>query len=746
MSTRCLSFVPAALVFALTTAAVAAPSTPIVSFTAHADSLSANVRSDARGVRARTPGSAAATRPKAGAGTGNWSLLGPPGGDVADVAASPTQPGVVLAGIAPGGSWGGTMYRSTDDGATWTPVSDLANISVHEIAFAPDGTVFAATQDAIWTSGDDGATWTHHVLGVVDPNNDEVFSIAIDPSNAQTIWAGVTDAGGGQAVNLIRSNDGGATWQDQTPPHSAPMIGSDIAIDPSDSNTVIAVFRGDFGGGEVWVTIDGGDTWDDRSAGLPGNPMNAVVYDGTRLLVGGGQLFGSEFVGLYSSPDLGVTWTPLSDGTWPLQVVTDIAVDPNDSQTILVSTDGAGINRTTNGGANWDFGSGGTAALAAQSIRFEPTSSTNLFVGTTSLGVFKSTDGGDNFAGSSSGISELSLYSIATSPVDPLQIAVAFQGNNSGGVFSSADGGVTWLLESAPPTRYSKVGYAPDGTLYAISSGPSTVAPEGLYRREANGSWTSLGPDQGPLYESDLAALRFSNNNPSLILLGGADFGVAGNAVTIWRTLNAGGQWDKVYEGRGGDFTTDIEIVEDGTDQNMVASYDGYTEPNLGGAFNSTDGGATWNLALNGLPDFARLPRLCTSPANAETIYMSAWSDYSHGTVFHTEDAGASWTSTNWTGALIADIACDPADANVLYVAQASGVRAARSDDRGVTFTSFDTGLDNAGGPRDLAITADPIAPQLLMATSKGSYATPIPAGVTDRIFADGFDAPAIQP
>ena len=75
-----------------------------------------------------------------------------------------------------------------------------------------------------------------------------------------------------------------------------------------------------------------------------------------------------------------------------------------------------------------------------------------------------------------------------------------------------------------------------------------------------------------------------------------------------------------------------------------------------------------------------------------------------------------------------------------LYVAQSSGAAAARSDDRGVTFTPFDTGLDNAGAPRDLAITADRSAPQLLMATSKGSYTTPIPAGVTDRIFADGFD------
>jgi hypothetical protein len=722
-------------------AAAAAPSIHASPLSTHEALLRGEaIRSDTRGAHARAAGFAPeASRAAHGAGTGSWGLLGPPGGDVTDVAASPTAAGVVLAGIAPGGSFGGTMYRSTDSGATWTPVPDLANVSVHDIEFTPAGVVYAATQDSVWTSSDDGATWQHLVLTGIDQNNDEVFDVAIDPTTPSTIWAGITDAGGFQTVNLMRSIDGGTTWEDMTPPHGAPLAGVDIAIDPNDSDTVIAVFRGSFGGGEVWVTTDGGTNWDDRSAGLPGNPLNAVVYDGTRLLVGGGQLFGSQDVGLYESTNLGADWTPLHDGTWPILVVTAIAVDPADSDTIYVSTDGAGINRTTDGGATWEVSLSGTEGVATQSIRFDPASTAILYAGATSLGVYKSTDGGDTFASSSNGISELTLFSIATSPTDPLQIAVAFQGNNSGGIFSSADGGVTWLRETAPPTRYSKVGYSPAGTLYAISSGPSTVAPEGLYRRESNGDWTSLGPDQGDLYESDLASLRFSINDPDLILLGGADFGVAGSAVTVWRSTNAGVDWDKVYAGRDGDFTTDIEIVEDGTDQNMVASYDGFTSPNQGGAFNSTDGGATWNLAVDGLPDFSRIPRLCTSLTNPATVYMSSALDFSTGTVFHTEDAGATWTSTGWEGDVIADIACDPSFPGVLYVAQSTGAKAARSEDHGVTFTDFDTGLDNAGGPRDLAITADDGAPRLLMATSRGSYATPI-AGITDRIFADGFE------
>ena len=736
MSIRHLSLVTGILGVAL--GASAAPA-PLAQRVMHSDVLRENVRSDERGVHARREGFAANAADTL-FGTGAWSLLGPPGGDVADVAASPTQAGVVLAGIAPGGSWGGTMYRSTDSGATWSPVSDLAGFSVHDIEFAPDGTVFAATQDSVWTSSDDGASWTHRTLGI-DPNNDEVFDIAIDPGNPSTIWAGITAVGGSQTVNVMRSTNGGVNWEDRTPAgHDSTMNCSGIAIDPNDPDTVIAVFRGDFGGGEVWVTTNGGDAWDNRSDGLPTTPVSSVVYDGTRLLVAGGQNFGSQDFGLFASDDLGVLWTPLHDGSWPSLVVTSIAVDPVDTQTIFVSTDGSGINRTIDGGTNWDIGIGGTGALATQSVRLDPADAQTIYSGANSLGVFKSIDGGDHFANSSTGISETSLFSIATSPLDPLQIAIAFQGLNSGGVMTSTDGGVTWFLESAPPTRYSKVGYAPDGVLYAISSGPSSVAPEGLYRREGNGSWTGLGPDQGPNFESDLAALRFSNNDPNLILLGGADFGqIFGSDQTIWRSANAGQSWDKVFEGTDGNFVTDIEIVEDGTDQTMVASYDGFGDPPQGGALRSINGGESWVLAQDGLTQFSRLPRLCASPGNPQVFFMSAWLDFSHATVYRTDDAGASWTSTGWSGDLIADIACDPSNDQVLYVAQNTGAPAAQSEDAAVSFTPFADGLENAGFPRDMAITNAGGVSQLLMATSKGSYVTEIPH-TDDTIFANGFD------
>src|SRR5438094_7499712 len=237
-------------------------------------------------------------------GAGAWASLGPPGGDVFDAAVSTVDSNVALAGIAPDGSFGGTLYRSSDEGNTWSEVQSLDGISDFDTEFATDGTAFLGTQDSVRESTDGGLSWVTLNLGI--GANDQVFDVALDPSDSSIIWAGIADASGSQPVNVMRSTDGGATWTDRTPPH-APMSGRAIAVDPNDSNTVIAVFGGDFGGGEVWVTTDGGDSWMDRSAGLPGNPLNAVVYDGTRLLVGGGLLFGSQLLGLYASPDLGVT-------------------------------------------------------------------------------------------------------------------------------------------------------------------------------------------------------------------------------------------------------------------------------------------------------------------------------------------------------------------------------------------------------------------------------------------------------
>src|SRR5690606_27101007 len=113
---------------------------------------------------------------------------------------------------------------------------------------------------------------------------------------------------------------------------------------------------------------------------------------------------------------------------------------PADPDTLLVITDGSGVHRSTDGGDTWQLSVGGSGVLAGRAIRFAPGSSTTLYVGASSLAVFRSTDGGDSFSQSAHGISELALTDIAANPTNPDELAVSFEGQNNGGVMTSANG------------------------------------------------------------------------------------------------------------------------------------------------------------------------------------------------------------------------------------------------------------------------------------------------------------------
>jgi len=661
-----------------------------------------------------------------------WDPLGPFGGDVSSVAASPTAGAVVLAGVAPNGSAGGTMYRSTDGGDTWAVVAGF-DVSAYDVEFTPGGVAYAGTDDSVWKSTDDGATWVELNLGI--GLNDSVFEVTIDPSAATTMWAGVADHNGAQVQNVLRSTDEGTTWQNATPPMGAPMGCRGIGIDSADSDRVFAAFGGAFGGGQVWRSTDGGASWLNRSAGLPGNPVNDVVLDGPRVLAGGGQRFGSQHVGLYSSDNDGVNWTPLHDGTWPLLVVSDVELDPADRDVILAATEGAGVNRTTDGGATWEPGIGGSGDYTLASARFAPGSSSTIFLGASSIGVVRSFDAGATFEISSVGIGQLDVRSVASNPIDQGELAVAFQGLNDGGVYSSTDGGQTWLLEGCPPTRYNLVRFAPDGRLYAISDGPSTVAPEALYRRDPAGTWSYLGPDQGTHFESELYTLRFSSNDPDLFLMGGNDFGVAGFEATVWRTTDAGQGWTKEYESvQPDEKVSDIEIVEDGTDTVMVASFYDFGNPPDAGALRSEDSGVTWAKSSTGLPADGRPYALSPMPEAVDAFYLaSGWPSTG---LYQTMDGGQTWASTGFFGDDLRDVLAHPSEAGVVYLTQNGSPKVLRSSDGGVSFDGFDSGLSGASFPYALWFAAgDPDL--LLLASSTGSWEREL----EQPFFADGFES-----
>lgn len=700
---------------------------------------------DDRGVRAALPPpellGLTATRPvphaipnarsHAGGPQANWTPIGPYGGNVADVAESPVNPNIVLAGGV-GSIGGGDLYRSVDGGSTWSLEPALSGRSIFDIEFAGSGAAYLGTSDGVWKSIDGGVSWFQLDIGV--GLNDTVFEIAIDSGNPLHVWAGLDDAVGNQPINVIRSSDGGASWVNATPPRPSPMACHGLSV--NGSQKVYACFGGAFGGGQLWYSGNGGTTWVNRSAGLPNRPLFDVAYDGFSVFVCGGQRFGSQLVGLYVSGNDGQAWSPVSDESWPSRTINDIEFSPDNPLVMLLASDDRGVFRTTDGGATWSFGEGGTGSVSARAVRFAPGSSSRIYVGSNSTAVLKSTDSGASFHRSSEGIAALECFSVASNPLNAQELAVAFQGWNDGGIFTSPDGGQTWVLEDVPPTRYNVVRFAPTGVLHAISGGPSTIAPEGLYRRDPDG-WNAIGPDQGALYESDLVCLYFDPGAPDLIITGGRDFGVVGREATIWRSENAGLGWTKAFEG-----VESVEYVEaiDGHDAgggvSLLAGVVDYAQQ-TGGALVSVDGGASWGPSNAGLPFNVQIPGVCVRPGNPMEFFLADASPLwggAPGGVYRSSDGGQSWAWSGYMGAARL-VVPDPAFSQNLYMIEWVNATVLMSNDGGANFQPFQDGLESAIGVGALAYVMKAV-PQLLAATLRGVYATQL-SPVT-AVFPDG--------
>lgn len=678
------------------------------------------LRKDSAGHAARALLDAPPLAPRGGAAKlvdSGWSPVGPFGGDIADVSASPTDANLVLAGIAPGSGFGGGLFLSADAGATWSEVAALSGTAVYDIEFDPAGKIYLGTSYSVWSSLDNGVSWTTENLGI-GPHA-QTLEITIDPANSQNIWAGVADAMGGQTVNVLLSNNGGRDWADKTPPGAAGMSCRGIALDPGNSSEVFAVFGGSFGGGMVWHTSDSGGRWTDRSAGLPANPMNDVVHEGTRAMVVGGQLYGSQTVGLYATLDDGATWTAMHDSSWPNLVIHDIELDPTVSGVIYLASAGSGVYKSTTAGATWNFGIGGTGNLSVNEVSVDPTGNTPVYLGASSAAVWKSSDA-LTFAPSSFGIGSLNVVSVAANPLDAQELAAAYEGANDGGVFTSRDGGSTWQVENLPGTRYHTVKFSPPGVLYALSDGPSSIAPEGVYRRDPSG-WVNLGPDQGIYFETELWGIAFSETNPNLIVITGSDFGYAGNEPTIWTTTDGGVRWTKTWEPAvDHEDVRDVVILADGTDQKMVASFiDMGSSPQTGGALYSTDGGGRWTAA-SGLYAEAQGYALAVSPFDTDTVFLADGATPA-GSVARSVDGGATWTNLGHRGNARA-IVTDPRRPDRLYVGQGGDPKVVYSDDAGVRASDFDEGLESAGWMQGLALVPGDPCHRLLMASSNGVW------------------------
>src|SRR5258707_13930157 len=225
--------------------------------------------------------------------------LGPVVGNrVASIAGVPGDPSIYYAGAASGGVW-----KTTDGGIRWVPVSDSMPVTaIGALAVAPSdpNVVWAGTGEAwairdsdvigdgIYKSMDAGKTWTH--MGLDDTGR--IGRILIHPTNPDIVFACAIGriTAPQQERGVFRTIDGGQHWErvlfvDENTGCSG------LSMDAKNPRTIWAgtwqvemhpwaMLSGGPGSG-LYVSRDGGSKWTKiEAAGLPKSPLGKIARAG----------------------------------------------------------------------------------------------------------------------------------------------------------------------------------------------------------------------------------------------------------------------------------------------------------------------------------------------------------------------------------------------------------------------------------------------------------------------------------
>ena len=181
-------------------------------------------------------------------------------------------------------------------------------------------------------------------------------------------------------------------------PNNVPGRSRGIAIDPNNTNRW---FVGTVGGG-VWLTEDGGTTWESLTDfKIPNLSTSTIVMsqtDSNILYVGTGEPFGNLGAiggsGVFKTTDGGATWQSLT-ATAAFGDVSRIIINPADDQNVLIATS-SGIYRTIDGGTIWvqTFNS----SRPVQDLDADPSDFNIQYGSVNGVGLVKSIDAGLTWA------------------------------------------------------------------------------------------------------------------------------------------------------------------------------------------------------------------------------------------------------------------------------------------------------------------------------------------------------------
>ena len=356
------------------------------------------------------------------------------------------------------GAVGGGLWKTTDGGLTWKPVTDgqLNSSSVGAVAVSasnPDIVYIGTGEsefrgnimqgDGVYKSADAGKTWKN--IGL--KNSQTISRVRIHPTNPNIVYVSVLGHpfDPNEERGVFKTTDGGTSWKKIL--YKGDKAGAeDLIIDPNDPETIYAT---------IWQ-----------------------VYRTPWKMWGGGGA-----CGIFKSSDGGTTWTELTAKPgMPKAPVGKIGVtvSPVDSKRVwaVIEANNGGIFRSDDAGMTWKQ-TNADRKLIQRSFYYnriyaDPKDKESVYV--LNVNFFKSTDGGVKFDKAIK-VPHGDNHDLWIDPTDPARLAQA----NDGGGTISVNGGQTWTDEDFPTAQlyhiiatndfpYHVAGAQQDNTTIAVPS------------------------------------------------------------------------------------------------------------------------------------------------------------------------------------------------------------------------------------------------------------------------------------
>lgn len=307
-------------------------------------------------------------------------------------------------------------------------------------------------------------------------------------------------------------------------------------------------------------------------------------------------------------------WSSIGPESEP--TVHSLAVDPTEANTIYVGAIGT-IWRTDDGGRNWTSAATPlTGPCEIRALVIDPIDRSTLYAGC--FGAIKSTDGGRSWSSSHSGMeSGGALPAVWAIAIDPRDAQTLYAATPQGKVFKSVNSGTSWTATSDLPNGAAQVralviDAAATGTVYAAAT------RGGVFKTVDGGTkWTAVNTG---LPTTEVTTLAIDSRSPATLYAGTIGRG-------IFKTTDAAASWVEVFGERelpGVDFTV-AELVMDPFHPPTL--YAGMGDPGSG-AFQTTNGGATWRRLDAGLPPFVAIRALAVAPSSPSTLYSGTVDQY----------------------------------------------------------------------------------------------------------------------